>query len=192
MSKMPVAKTSSAVDQYGDYAGSMTRLVAFVIDGFIIIALIVVTSAVIGLLGDFLRVSETTHRLLQLFTALAAISIHAGYFILLWTLAGATVGKRIMGLVVVAKDGGTIRFGKALRRYVGYFISAILMLGYIWIIFDARRQGWHDKLAGTYVLYDWPDDVLLATVSEQDMAESRMDPRARRRLQRQVGTQVDQ
>ena len=39
-------------------------------------------------------------------------------------------------------------------RVLGYIVSAILMLGFIWIAVDRRRQGFHDKLAGTFVVYD--------------------------------------
>jgi hypothetical protein len=39
-------------------------------------------------------------------------------------------------------------------RYVGYLVSAIVVsLGFIWILFDSKRQGWHDKIAKTYVVY---------------------------------------
>jgi hypothetical protein len=42
-------------------------------------------------------------------------------------------------------------------------ISGILFLGYLWILFDNRRQGFHDKLAGTYVVYSWPEEELRGT-----------------------------
>ena len=46
-----------------------------------------------------------------------------------------------------------ISWGKAILRYIGYIISGlVLLIGFIWIAFDARRQGWHDKIAGTYVV----------------------------------------
>ena len=40
---------------------------------------------------------------------------------------------------------------------LAYLISAILFLGYLWILFDNRRQGFHDKIAGTFVVYSWPE-----------------------------------
>ena len=63
-----------------------------------------------------------------------------------------------MGIRVVCTDGTRVRFGNAIRRQIGYFISATLFLGYLWILVDNRRQGWHDKLAGTMVVYSWPDE----------------------------------
>jgi uncharacterized RDD family membrane protein YckC len=41
---------------------------------------------------------------------------------------------------------------QAVGRLLGYVVSSILYLGFIWILFDERRQGWHDKLAGTVVI----------------------------------------
>ena len=46
--------------------------------------------------------------------------------------------------------------GRSLLRLIGYGLSALaLWLGYVWIIIDDERQGWHDHLAGTYVIYDY-------------------------------------
>jgi uncharacterized RDD family membrane protein YckC len=40
-----------------------------------------------------------------------------------------------------------------LARYVGYIISTIpLCLGFLWVGFDSKKQGWHDKIAGTVVV----------------------------------------
>ncbi len=44
-------------------------------------------------------------------------------------------------------------FGKTVMRLIGYFVSSIVIwLGFLWILFDANKQGWHDKIAGTYVV----------------------------------------
>jgi hypothetical protein len=61
----------------------------------------------------------------------------------------------IVGIKVVGKDGLPISSGKALLRYVGYIVSgAVLSIGFLWAAFDRKRQGWHDKMAGTYVIRD--------------------------------------
>jgi uncharacterized RDD family membrane protein YckC len=54
---------------------------------------------------------------------------------------------------VVRTDGSPVTWGRAVLRYLGFIVSAIpLSLGFLWIAIDGRRQGWHDKLAGTYVI----------------------------------------
>ena len=67
---------------------------------------------------------------------------------------GQSPGKIAIGIKIVKMDGTPIGFGTALLREVlGKIVSAIiLLLGYIWILFDGKRQGWHDKIASTYVV----------------------------------------
>jgi len=55
--------------------------------------------------------------------------------------------------IVDAETGNTPSVGQAVGRYFGYFLSAIVLcFGFYWIAFDRRKQGWHDKLAGTVVV----------------------------------------
>jgi uncharacterized RDD family membrane protein YckC len=55
--------------------------------------------------------------------------------------------------VVDAKSGGPLTLGQSLIRYLGYYVSTIpLGLGLIWVGIDAKKQGWHDKMAGTVVI----------------------------------------
>lgn len=46
-----------------------------------------------------------------------------------------------------------MRDADAIVRVIGYYIGgAILLLGFLWALWDPNRQGWHDKLANTYVV----------------------------------------
>jgi uncharacterized RDD family membrane protein YckC len=67
---------------------------------------------------------------------------------------GQTIGKKMMKVRIVKEDGSPITYGDAfLRNVVGYIISsAICDLGFIWALFDARKQGWHDKIFKTLVV----------------------------------------
>ena len=76
------------------------------------------------------------------------------YFVGYWAKSGQTIGKSMLGIKIVGADGSGISLGKALLRYIGYLISGlVLSLGFLWLAFDRKRQGWHDKIAGTYVIY---------------------------------------
>ena len=59
-----------------------------------------------------------------------------------------------MKLQIVHEDGsGDIGIGTALLRYVGYIVSGLAIgLGFLWIIWDDKKQGWHDKIASTKVI----------------------------------------
>jgi uncharacterized RDD family membrane protein YckC len=61
----------------------------------------------------------------------------------------------MLGLRVVSVDGGPVTLWQAIRRVIGYLVSYILYLGYLWVLIDNHRQGWHDKIANTYVIYVW-------------------------------------
>jgi uncharacterized RDD family membrane protein YckC len=77
-----------------------------------------------------------------------------GYFTFFWTLVGYTPGKAILGLKVVRRNGANLSFGRSILRFFSYWISAIpLFLGFFWVLWDPKRQGWHDKIAGTQVVY---------------------------------------
>lgn len=67
---------------------------------------------------------------------------------------GATPGKMLLGLKVLdAKTGNLLTIGQALLRYAGYILSSLIFcLGYIWVGFDKKKQGWHDKMAKTVVV----------------------------------------
>lgn len=65
----------------------------------------------------------------------------------------ATIGKQAMGLRVTDLDGNSITFGQATIRHFGKFISTILIFwGYIMMIWDAKKQTLHDKMASTLVI----------------------------------------
>lgn len=77
------------------------------------------------------------------------------YNIFFITKNGATLGKRFFKLKVVRIDQTPVSLGKViLRETVGKFVSSLVFsLGYFWAIFDGKKQAWHDKIAGTYVIY---------------------------------------
>ncbi len=56
--------------------------------------------------------------------------------------------------IVDAKTGKKPTLIQFVLRYVSYFLSCIFFLGFIWIAFDKKKQGWHDKIAGTVVVKD--------------------------------------
>ena len=74
--------------------------------------------------------------------------------ILFWISKQATPGKMAVSAKIVdAKTGNAASTGQLIGRYLAYYVSLIpLGFGYFWVAFDGRKQGWHDKLAGTVVV----------------------------------------
>jgi len=78
------------------------------------------------------------------------------YFILFWAFAnGATPGMMLLKIRIVQTNGSKILFGQSVIRYIGFILSTLpFFIGFIWIFFDEKNQGWHDKIAKTIVVSD--------------------------------------
>jgi len=77
------------------------------------------------------------------------------YYLYFWSSYGhgQTPGSRVLGIRVVKTTGAELTLVEAFIRYVGFILSCIVIfIGVIWVAFDANKQGWHDKIAGTYVV----------------------------------------
>lgn len=129
---------SSSVPSNYELASIGTRFVSALIDGIIL-----------GIIGGLLvGVGRGT--------AGGGLSFVVGivYYWYFWTRQeGQTPGKKVMNLKVIKTDGGPINDSDAILRYIGYYINSIvLLIGWLWALFDANQQGWHDKIAQTYVV----------------------------------------
>lgn len=150
---------------HGQYAGMVSRSVAFLTDRLIIAGTLAALSGLGGLVFQQLRIDDWLGiGPLAPTTAAAVAAVVGACFDLIycagfWLLAGRTPGKQAMGLLVVRTDGQRIRLGGALLRWLGYYVSGILLLGYLWVLVDDRRQAFHDKLAGTVVVYSRPREM---------------------------------
>jgi uncharacterized RDD family membrane protein YckC len=74
--------------------------------------------------------------------------------VLFWIARQATPGKMAIGARIVdAKTGNKPTSAQLVIRYLGYYVAMIpLFIGIFWVAFDPRKQGWHDKIAGTVVV----------------------------------------
>jgi uncharacterized RDD family membrane protein YckC len=145
-----------------DYAGFWFRLAAILIDGVVlwginyimtgiwnIISGIPWTSSAVNQLGDSIT-PAITHVGLRW---LAFVIIFCAYFVGFWGWRGQTPGKMLTRTKITLLDGSRIGWNRAIARFIGYLISALfLLIPFLWIAFDTRKQGIHDKLAGTYVI----------------------------------------
>lgn len=132
------------------YAGFWIRVVASIIDT---ILLVIVLLAIVFPLYSAGLITDNPDDL-------GIVGIFLNYVIplilvlIFWHYKSATPGKIITHMSIVdAETGGKPSFGQFIIRYIAYYISAIpLLLGFIWVGFDKRKQGWHDKIAKTVVI----------------------------------------
>ena len=130
------------------YGGFWIRVIAYIIDAIILGIIAAILS--VPLAVDYSDPASSSYRAangIQLVLSLV-------YFVGLWTYMGASLGQRVFGLRVAdATTGQRITLGKAALRWLGLLISfAVCLIGVIWVAFDARKQGWMDKIANTVVL----------------------------------------
>ena len=136
------------------YGGFWRRFWACMLDGIVLgFASMFVYGAGIVIVRSLSPEIEDPVKALLIPQLVANTLINAFYFIYFHALTGQTVGKLALGLKVVNRDGGAIGFGRATVRYFGSLISLLFAgLGFAWIAFDGRKQGWHDKMAGSFVV----------------------------------------
>ena len=171
MSSETIAPSKSTLQ--GQYAGFVSRLIAILVDMLLVMVTLIAIGLTVELLLSFFRLddvianaimsmSEASPTAQTLFRGLAAMgSFYFIFFLYYITMhsvtAGMTIGKSLMGLRVVRMDGVPLSVGRCTRRYVTFILAALpLLLGLLWVIIDDRRQGLHDKMSNTCVIYDWP------------------------------------
>ncbi len=121
-----------------EYAGFWIRLGAGVIDLLV--------------LGSFAFILSYFFTL-PVIWAPAGVVISIAYWLGFWVWRGQTPGKMAAGIKVIRTDSSPVKWQCAIRRCLGYIVSTLtLFLGFVWVAFDSRKQGVHDKIADTYVV----------------------------------------
>jgi uncharacterized RDD family membrane protein YckC len=136
------------VVSYNNYVGFTRRFIAFIIDRILIWLLFSV------LLGYAEGVN--IYSIFSLFgtqTIVVEILVMV-YFVVCETSSWqGTLGKHLLNMKVVNEQYQKVTASQAMWRFTWKYLSFfVLLLGFIWVIFDTKKQGWHDKLAGTYVI----------------------------------------
>ena len=131
-----------------EYAGFWVRLGAGVIDLLILLFLCYVLYTIIKAF-----VPTEPVRFIIIVLIFSSWFIEIIYLTSFWVWRGQTPGKMIMGIKVIRTDSSPVTIPYAFLRYLGYIICALtLCIGFIYIAFDDRKQGLHDKISDTYVV----------------------------------------
>ncbi len=133
-----------------EYAGFWIRFVASVIDS--VLVLMVTAPILFAIYGEeYLNFTAVNLGAADLLVTrvLPAIAI-----VVFWIYRAATPGKMVFATRIVdARTGAALSTGQCIGRYLGYYVSIFTLgLGFLWVAIDPRKQGFHDKLAGTVVV----------------------------------------
>jgi uncharacterized RDD family membrane protein YckC len=139
------------------YVGFWARVGAALIDSLLLLAIVApltywyfgpgyFTGSVAGSVDSFGGIAD-----IVINWVLPAVAV-----VVFWIYRQATPGKMVIGARIVdERTGGHPSTAQLIGRYLAYYVSILpLGLGLLWVAFDARKQGWHDKLAHTLVVRD--------------------------------------
>jgi uncharacterized RDD family membrane protein YckC len=146
---------ASTASQGYSYAGFWIRFIAYFIDSLIIG--IPTTILFLYLFGGSAAIASQDTAQIQAVTRgdeLLNLGASFIYFVFFWT-QGSTPGMRLLNIRVADQTTfQSIGPGKAALRFIGYIVSSFCcLIGFIWAAFDSHKQGWHDKIGGTVVVY---------------------------------------
>ena len=133
-----------------EYVGFWARVVATIVDSLLLIIVtfpfLLIFYGLDYLDSEGLVVGPVDFLLSYVFPIVATL--------VFWFWKQATPGKMALSAKIVdARTGNEPSAGQYIGRYFAYILSALpLCLGFLWIAFDPKKQGWHDKLAGTVVI----------------------------------------
>jgi uncharacterized RDD family membrane protein YckC len=129
------------------YIGFWPRVLASLVDSIVLLLAIVPIWLLYRTLGGAEPMDPTIRLLMDWGLMMAVV-------LAFWVAAQATPGKMLVrGIIVDAETFQPVGFGRLVLRYVAYYVSIIpLLLGFFWVGWDARKQGFHDKIARTVVI----------------------------------------
>lgn len=139
-------------EQEMKYAGFWIRTGAAIIDTILI--MLIVVPLLIAVYGWAYFGSSQTSLIAGPADFLISWVLPAVAVIAFWIVKQATPGKMAVSTRIVdAASGEAASAGQLVGRYLAYYVSLLpLGLGILWVAFDKKKQGWHDKLAGTVVV----------------------------------------
>jgi uncharacterized RDD family membrane protein YckC len=143
-----------------EYAGLITRAVAFTIDAVVINVVAITVAGAVALGFSILSIPHKHKDLIATTAGIAFVIWSIGYFVAFWSSTGQTPGDRVMHIRILRSDLGSLGAVQALRRWAGLIAAALpLLMGFALILVDDRRRGLQDRIGGTIVIRTPQDAV---------------------------------
>lgn len=135
-------------EDFIEYAGFWRRVAASLIDTILMIIVLALLAVPLGLMGMPIMQGHSGSFFITDIIPMVIV-------VLFWLKFGATPGKQLLDCKIVdARTGRPLRLGQSILRYLGYILSTIpLFLGFFWIGWSRRKQGFHDYIAKTVVIH---------------------------------------
>ena len=151
-----LAVTQPIEGRQGHYAGAVSRLAAFAADVGASWGLFTLGAAALDFSVQLVTGGQFSITKHQVASLVAVVIWEFFYFAYQWALSGKTVGMALLGIRVVRTDGTAIGVKQAVIRTLTLPLSIIVFgLGFLGILTNRDRHAWHDRFAGTAVVYSW-------------------------------------
>ena len=135
------------------HAGLPRRLAAMFYDGLLLVAILMIATALLLPLTGGEAITPVNHPWLEFAYRLVIVGLVVLFFGTFWTRRGQTLGMASWRLRVEREVGTPLTWGDTVKRLAASLISWLpLGLGYFWILFDREGRAWHDRLSRTRVV----------------------------------------
>jgi uncharacterized RDD family membrane protein YckC len=152
------ARTPAAgwVSSQGQYAGSVSRFLAFVIDLAVSDGLFALGLAATSLAVQVVTGHSVAWNRSNIVVAIVFVAWEFFYFGYSWAMSGKTFGMAVLGVRVVRADGAGADPWRGFVRALAFPLSFLFLgLGFLGILVQREHRALHDLIAGTAVVYAW-------------------------------------
>jgi uncharacterized RDD family membrane protein YckC len=137
-----------------ELAGYGRRIAAYLLDTTLLYVAELAVAMPISLLAG--SASEDAAIAVFFGTFLFSLAVNLWYFAFFQARTGRTLGKKLLGIQVIATDGSAPTRKQYIRRFFGYWLDGLILgIGYLMPLWDEDKQALHDKIADTYVVRIW-------------------------------------
>jgi uncharacterized RDD family membrane protein YckC len=153
---MSAATPARSVTAQGNYAGSVSRLLAYAIDLFVSSAVFTLALAGISYVVQIVTGKQVSWNRQDIVVVVTYVAWEFFYFGYSWAVSGRTFGMAVLGVRVVRADGAVAEPRRGVVRALVFPLSFLLFgLGFLGILVQRERRALHDLIAGTAVIYAW-------------------------------------
>ena len=150
------ARDAGLVSSQGNYAGSVSRFLAYVIDLVVSSGLFALGLAAASLVAQVVTGHSVSWNRTNIVVAVIYVAWEFFYFGYSWAASGRTFGMAVLGVRVVRADGKGLDPWRGVLRAVVFPLSFLLCgLGFLGILVQREHRALHDLIAGSAVIYAW-------------------------------------
>ena len=153
---MNASTPTRSVTAQGNYAGSVSRFLAYAIDLFASTAVFTLVLAGISYVVQIVTGKQVHWDRQNIVVVILYVAWEFFYFGYSWAVSGRTFGMAVLGVRVVRADGAVAEPRRGVIRSLVFPLSFLLLgLGFLGILVQRERRALHDLIAGTAVIYAW-------------------------------------